>query len=408
MKPLHYYLAGTGAWFLAFGIQSVLFAWLVTIVLRESPEMVGFAQMCMLVPSMLLMLFGGVVADHFGGRVVARAAQAAAVVPVVALGVAVASGSFSFSVLIAYALIMGMIVAFVTPSRDGLLNQVAQGRVQRTVVITSIVQFAAQMVGFGIASIADRIGAAPVIAVQAAALLLGAAAYHRVQVPGASATGRLDARAVVTAVVDGARTVLSSPPMRAVMIMNIAMGLLFMGSFIVTLPLAVREVYGGSSADLGVMNVCNSLGLLSTLLVLLQIGDLARPGRALLLSQAMGAAALAAAGSGVSFPWFLTLIFFWGTGGGVTMSMSRSIMQELAPEDQRGRVMAFFSFTFMGAGPVGALVNGTLVGWFGAEATLMMASAAMLVTAAVVALSTSLWGMRRSHQSVHAEQISAA
>ncbi|MFT7138734.1 MAG: hypothetical protein ACI9B8_001151, partial [Sulfitobacter sp.] len=50
MKPLHYYFLGTGAWFLAYGIQSVAFAWLVTIVLAESPTMVGFAQMAFLLP----------------------------------------------------------------------------------------------------------------------------------------------------------------------------------------------------------------------------------------------------------------------------------------------------------------------------------------------------------------------
>ena len=43
MKPFHLYLLGTGSWFLALGIQSVMFAWLVTMVLHESPQMVGIA-----------------------------------------------------------------------------------------------------------------------------------------------------------------------------------------------------------------------------------------------------------------------------------------------------------------------------------------------------------------------------
>ena len=78
MRPLHYYLLGTGSWFLSVGIQGVMFAWLVTMVLRESPNRVGIAQMTLLLPGTLLILAGGSVADRYGGRRVAALAQAAA------------------------------------------------------------------------------------------------------------------------------------------------------------------------------------------------------------------------------------------------------------------------------------------------------------------------------------------
>ena len=68
MRPLHYYLVGTGTWFMAFGVQGVMFSWLVAMVLRESPERVGIAQMALLLPGTLLLLLGGSYADRFGGR----------------------------------------------------------------------------------------------------------------------------------------------------------------------------------------------------------------------------------------------------------------------------------------------------------------------------------------------------
>ncbi|MBL4681858.1 MAG: MFS transporter [Pseudomonadales bacterium] len=68
MKPIHYYLLGAGSWFLAYGIQVVVFAWLITIVLHESAKMVGFAQMAFMVPATLFMLMGGSLADQLGGR----------------------------------------------------------------------------------------------------------------------------------------------------------------------------------------------------------------------------------------------------------------------------------------------------------------------------------------------------
>ena len=70
MRPLHYYFLGTGSWFFSFGIQNVTFTWLVTMVLKSSPQLVGLAQMTMLIPALFLMLVGGSLADRNGGRCV--------------------------------------------------------------------------------------------------------------------------------------------------------------------------------------------------------------------------------------------------------------------------------------------------------------------------------------------------
>ena len=84
-SPLGHYRVGAGSWFASHGIQNVMFAWLVTMVLRESPQMVGIAQMALLIPATLLMLVGGSLADSHGGRRIAVIAQSIAVLPPLAL-----------------------------------------------------------------------------------------------------------------------------------------------------------------------------------------------------------------------------------------------------------------------------------------------------------------------------------
>jgi len=366
----------------------VLFAWLVTMVLHESPAMVGVAQMSMLVPATLFMLVGGSLADHFGGRRIAAIAQALAAVPPLLLALAVAAGALRFGALVGYAIAMGLAQAFVTPARDSLLNDVAESRsIQRTVVRASFVQFGAQILGFLTASYADRTGAVPVFALQIAALGIGALALSRVRVAHRSAGD--DAhwlRDMFGSVVEGARTVWASREMRVVVVQNVAMGMCFMGSYIVTVPLLVRDVYAGTAADLGHMNAANSLGLLTTVLALMRIGDVRRRRRALLVAQAVGALILASVGAGFGFPATLALIYVWGMCGGLAMSMARTIMQEDAPPGQAGRVMSFFSLSLLGAGPLGALASGVLVSWVGPELALVAAAAAMLAVLAVVGL----------------------
>lgn len=347
MRPLHYYLLGTGSWFLAFGIQGVMFAWLVTMVLHETPEKVGIAQMSLLLPGTVLILIGGSYADRFGARRMALLAQAVAMLAPAMLLWLVAVGQLSFTIMIGYAVLMGFAQAFVTPARDGLLSQVAEGRVQRTVMLTSMIQFGLQVVGFLVASLAE-----------------------------------------------GSRTVASSPAMRMILVQNMSMALFFMGSYIVTMPLLVREAFAGDASDLAQMNASNSLGLVTTIILLLRLGDVHRQGRALVVSQALGALVLGAAAFAPAFPVFLASLFVWGLCGGVAMTMSRTIMQEQAPMAQRSRVMSFYSFSFMGAGPVGALLNGYLVEVVGPRTALLICALAMFTIMLVMASGSGLWRLR--------------
>ncbi len=392
MRPIHYYMFGTGSWFLAFGIQGVMFAWLVTMVLRESPEMVGLAQMTLLLPAMLFMLVGGSYADRLGGRRMAIIAQLASVVAPLMLLVVVWLDQLTLSSMLLYAVMMGCAVAFVTPARDGLLNHVAEGRIQRTVLLTSVMQFSMQMLGFLIASLADGVGPVVILGVQAGVLAIGVFGFMRV--PATTPQPLEDRPSLVQSVIEGSKTVLRHREMRMVMLQNFAMGLFFMGSFIVTLPLLVRDVFDGSATDLGLMNATNSIGLVVTILLLLRLGDVQRQGRALILAQLIGSVVLAVAAMAASFAWFVATLFFWGACGGIAMTMSRTIMQEQAPDAQRGRVMGFYSFSFMGAGPIGALLSGYLVREYGPQMALIISASIMFVFILVVGLQSSLWRMK--------------
>jgi hypothetical protein len=68
-------LAATASWFAAWGIQRVMFQWLVVKVLREPPARVGAAQMAAMLPSLLFPRVGDATADRLDPRRVLLAAQ---------------------------------------------------------------------------------------------------------------------------------------------------------------------------------------------------------------------------------------------------------------------------------------------------------------------------------------------
>ncbi len=176
MSAQRLYLIATATWFMAFGMQSVVFAWLVTIVLREPAELVGWAQTALLIPGMLFILVAGALADRIGPDRQAMLAQGFATLTPWLLLAAVWFGWLSYSVMVLYAVLMGIAQAFVTPARDGLLNHVAQGKVQRTVLTTSLIQFTFQILGFVVAGFADSVGVAPILLMQSLLMALGVVA----------------------------------------------------------------------------------------------------------------------------------------------------------------------------------------------------------------------------------------
>lgn len=392
-STLNIYLFANSTWFLAFGIQMVVFAWLITIELNESPTRVGVAQTALLLPTLLFILIGGSLADRYGGRTIAFIGQFGAAIGPIGLTLIILSGDLSFQMVIGFALWMGTAQAMVTPARDGLLSQLADGDVQRLVIKVSMIQFGIQIVGFIIASFADQLGAVLVLGTQSSILMLGAIAFYFLKIEE-TPRARKDSgilTEIYESIVEGVRTIRAAPSLLSVTCQNLAMGAFLMGSYVVTLPLLIRQNFGGTSAELAWVNIANALGLFLSSMILLHLGGIKRPGRALLLSLGTAAVLLGIASYAESMTMLLFVIFCWGIAGGLIMTMSRSIMQEQAPADQRGRIMAFFSLSFMGAGLFGSLLNGYLVELFRAEGALMFSSIGMLASVLLVRVLSPLW-----------------
>lgn len=391
MSPKQTYLVAISTWYAAFGMQSVVFAWLVTMLLREPAERVGLAQMTILLPGMLLILLAGAIADRVGLRRQALWSQLFAALTPLLLIYFLFHQALSFAVMICYALLMGLAQAFLTPARDGLLNHVAGDNVQRMVVLASLCQFGFQIIGYSLAGFADTVGPIYILSFQSFLLFMGCWALVALKEVGAPTLAGEDKVSVLKDLREGAAAVMSNRLLRAVMVQNVAMGIFFMGSFIVAFPLVLREVFNGSSADLASLNAFNSLGLVLTIAMLLRIGHIARAGRALILAQFIGSIVLLFSGLVEQQAVFIFTIFLWGVCGGMAMPMSRTIMQQTAPPALRARVMSFYSFSFMGAGPIGALWAGYMADLFGPQLAIVISALAMASLVLLMAFISPLW-----------------
>ncbi len=387
--PLRWYLSSTAAFLIPGGIGMVLFPWLVAVLLHEPAQRVGIAQMAGALPALFLILCGGVVGDRFDQRRTLIALHVLGALPPLVLAVLIGNDMLSYGLLIGYALLGSTFGAFSQPSRDALLSRVAGDRIQRTVTIVMGLQFGVQILGISLASLADRLGAVPLLLTQAAVMASGAVAMSRVHVdPFVQPAER---KHVLREIREGLALVFGSERLLPIMLLTFAIGVFFAGAFTVLIPLTIRDVYHGGAQQIGFAYVLNMVGTVAVTLLLLARGGVARPGRAVLIAQGCGSLLFVPIAFGVPIEAFYALIFLWGIGGGVAMSMARSIVQEAAPMSHRARVMSVYSLGMMGGMPIGSFAMGYVIGAFGPANAALVPVIGMASVVVLVGLRSSLW-----------------
>lgn len=168
-------------------------------------------------------------------------------------------------------------------------------------------------------------------------------------------------------------------------------------------PSLARDVLGTGADGLGWMNAVRSGGAVAGILILSLLGEVSRRGAALLFTiLGFGAAlallgqsgALAAALSGEwalvdghAAAWALALTAIAAIGAAMALSdvLSQSLMQNIVPNEQRGRAMGAW-VVGIGTAPVGNLQVGALAAAFGVGAALTVNGAALAAVGAGILL----------------------
>jgi MFS family permease len=388
------YLAGLASWFVPLGIQMVLFPWLVAVVLHMDAFAVGVAQAAVMAPSLLFLPLGGLVADRGNARALLLRYHLLYALPPLALALVLWSGGLSYPLLIAYGIAAGAIGAFAIPTRDALLPVVApKGGLPKAVALATALQFVGQLVGIACASTADWFGPLPLLVLHSAMVLAGALFVRRL--PDPPPHPKAEHPGFWRSVGDGVSAAAKSDQIWPVLLLNFGVGIFYVGPFMAVLPLAIRDHYAGGAAELSYMNLAFWA---ATIVASMSLVALARRltlrGRLIGSAVLVGAMVLLSLSQLPPFPVFLTLVFVWGLGAGITMTQSRTVVQIVAPATHRARLMSLFQLGLSGGGPIGAFLTGTICSVWGLKAALLIPALAMLLMIAIVLLRSRLWSMR--------------
>lgn len=389
-----WYMAGLWGYFLAGGIQGVLFPWIIAFVLHESSDRVGIAQMFSMLPMLLLGLFGGAAADRTELRGHLMRLQAIATIPPLVLAVLIYNGIVTYEIMILYVLALSSLGGYIMPARDSMLSRVAMhslgGNIQRAVALAMSGQFLGQVGGYLLGSPAEYVGAWPLLILQSMLLAFAAFTTSRLA-PSPPSPRESQRRAPFRDVKEGLLAVWQHDRIRPVLLLMFFSGILFMGVFMVLFPILIRDVYHGSSREIGFvfMSFFGGIGISSFLLSRLR--PIRRQGRAIMLAMCTGSFVMVLVHFEPPIWGVFLLAHGWGLAAGISMSQSRAIVQECASETMRARMLAGFNLGTMGGGPVGAVLVGYLIKWIGPLNAVLVPSALMIFLWLAIYALTPLW-----------------
>ena len=351
--------------------------------------------MSLMAPALLFILLGGTIADHSDVRRILVRMHVLSALPPLILFAVILSGHLSYGMLIAYALAMGTLSAFAMPARDSALNRIAETNIQQAVTLAMGTQMGSQLLGMLIVSMAFIVGVPALLLFQMVMLLGGAVMTGKLApLPpehAPSGEGRL------AQIIDGIKAAWEQPITFMVIVLNFAVGLFYVGSFMVVLPLSMRDVYHFDGTDFtshfAMINIAFWGGTIAATIALLKVGHIVHRGRVMMGAVTCGFIILGCMAFTVPFPLLCFLCFLWGVGAGTTMTMGRIIVQIAAKPSHRARVLAFYQLGFSGGAPIGSLVMGFLVGGLGVHQAVLVPAGIMVLIIAGLFISP-LWHYR--------------
>tara|TARA_R110000868_G_scaffold147278_2_gene368662 strand:- start:1209 stop:2450 length:1242 start_codon:yes stop_codon:yes gene_type:complete len=378
---LKLYFGGQASWFISLGIQFVLFPYLATELLHETPARIGIAQMSLMAPALLFILLGGTIADHSDVRRILVRMHVLAALPPLLLFAVILSGHLNYTFLIAYALAMGTLSAFAMPARDSALNRIAETNIQQAVTLAMGTQMGSQLLGMLVVSLAFIVGVPALLMFQTVMLMAGAVATAKLDPlpPEHEPTGE----GRLAQIVDGIKAAWEQPITFMVIVLNFAVGLFYVGSFMVVLPLSMRDVYNFNGTEFtshfAMINIAFWGGTIAATVALLKVGHIVRRGRVMMAAVTCGFIILGLMAFTMPFSVLCFLCFLWGVGAGTTMTMGRTIVQIAAKPSHRARVLAFYQLGFSGGAPIGSLIMGFLVGGLGVHQAVLIPAGVMVL-----------------------------
>lgn len=369
------FLSSVGTW-----IQDVALSWLIHARMGD-PFYLGLRSFAQEAPLLAFMLIGGAAADRVDRRLILLSSQTFQMAMAGLLGVLYYLDRLGIAAIVAIAFATGLMQSQSAPTYQAVITSlVPRERIANAVALNSFQFNLSRAVGPVIAGLLlAQAGAGWCFAANALSFVGVIAVLWSIALPPPVRPRESLSESLRA----GLRHVAADERLRgATLLAGAASFLAF--PLITYLPVIAGDVLKTGASGYSLLLTSLGVGAIAGALTTARRGD--APGRGRLMLAAFAAFGVLAAGAALSrFQW-ASMLLLVAAGFMLTTAFStlNSLVQEMAPDELRGRVLSIFGLAFRGGGPIGSLIAGFLVR--GAGAPVVMAAYAAILSGIAAAL----------------------
>jgi MFS family permease len=376
---------GQGVSLIGTWMQTIAQGWLVYRT-THSPFLLGMVGFAGQLPLLLLTPLAGVLSDRWPRRPVLVVTQSLAMLQALALACLTLTGFIQVWHIMVLAVFSGAINSFDMPTRQAFTLEMV-GRKEdlpNAIALNSSVFNASRLIGPSVAGILISLVG------EGTCFLLNGLSYIAVIVALlamrlAPPQARASAGDFLGDLQAGVHYAFGFLPIRNILLLLAVVSLVGM-PYTVLMPVFAKDVLHGGAQTLGILMASTGVGALVGTIYLAARNSVVGLGKRIPLAAACFGVGLIGFSFSRHMLLSLPLIAVAGFGMMVSMASSNTILQTIAEEDKRGRLMSLYTMAFAGVAPFGSLLAGTLSTRVGAPATLTIGGCVCLVGAGLFAL----------------------
>jgi len=386
LKNKNYLLFFTGQGISLIGtwMQRIAMSWLVYR-LTNSAFLLGIVGFASQFPTFLFAPFAGVLADRLNRRQVLLVTQTLSMFQAFTLAYLVIINEVTIWHIIILGTLLGIINAFDTPVRQSFTIDIVEHKedLKSAIVLNSSLVNSARLLGPSIAGLLiSFIGEGMCFLVNgvsyiAVIMALLAMNITPKTIPNKKQNLWLDFR-------EGSSYTFHSVPICTILLLLALVSLMGM-PYTVLMPIFATDILHGGAHTLGFLMASIGIGALTGALFLGSRANIDKLEQCIFVSAGIFGLGLIAFSLTHTLALSIPALMITGFGMMVQMAASNTMLQSIVADDMRGRVMSFYTMSFMGMVPFGSLLAGSLANTFGTVNTIIIGGVSCLVGALLFA-----------------------
>lgn len=368
-----------GSW-----IQAIAIPWLVYS-LTDSVFLLGIVGFAGQIPTFIISPFAGVLVDRWNRHTTLIVTQFLAMFQALMLAFLYFYSSIEIWQIVSLSIFLGCVNAFDMPARESLVVDMVEKKedIGNAVALNSSMINGARLIGPSVAGILISLtGEGICFLINGLSYIFVILFLFMMRLKPHEIKSK--PKKVIKELKEGFKYTFGILPIRYIILMLALVSLMGM-PFSVLMPVFAKTVFHGGPHTFGFLMGASGTGALIGALYMASRKNV--PGLIKIIPLYGAIFGLALVGFSFSrfFPLSLILILVSGVGMIIQMTSSNTLLQNLADEDKRGRVMSFYTMAFIGIIPFGSLLAGTLADHIGAPYTLLLCGVSILIGSGIFA-----------------------